>query len=580
MTDDQLKEMIRMNKGVAYNFRERRHDDWTDNYTLYRDKVIVNRLTQRQSVNVPLMKYALKTIMKDIDDPPMLYFNNRDNDTQKEVFYNEYWKEMARLNKLVIKDIVDKKQVLIFGRSFKKLNIHNGMFYFEVIDPQDMLVDRYVDPTSIDTARFICHQHIYRPLSSLSLNPMYDQAAVARLQVFFAERAGLIKAEENMEDAAEKAERMEALGVIDVQNPQLGETYVELNENIIRQYDEKLDRDINLFVVTAEDMEILAKKPLHEVIGKTTDNYWMDHTNFTSWADDTERTDFWSDGVADTIRTPNKILNSWMSQLVENRTLRNFGMHYYNSSIEGFTPQTFEPVAWGWYPVPGDPNTVMKKVEIPDLSESLDEMQFILTIAEKATAATATQQGAFQPQNVTLGEIQLALQNAKERVKSMQSLYTDSWEEFGMKYIKMLEGSGDKIDAVRIFKKGKNTQHIFTKEIAPKDWESQQGYEVEVRDLAEEAGQNTDMLQKLNAARMVMPYNKPLDEIYKQKVLEFAELNANEVKEVMDAEKALPPPVTMTPGNNPGQSTAAPATTPPRGAVGAGGGPAMLPAGA
>lgn len=173
----------------------------------------------------------------------------------------------------------------------------------------------------------------------------------------------------------------------------------------------------------------------------------------------------------------------------------------------------------------------------------------------------------MQPQNVTLGEIQLALQNAQERVKSMQSLYTDSWEEFGLKYIKLLEGSGDKIDAVRIFKKGKNTQHIFTKEIAPKDWESGQGYECEVKDLSQQSSKNTDTLQKLNAARLVMPYNKPLDEIYKQKVLEFAELNANEVKEVMDAEKALPPPATMTPG----QANAAPTSTPQARPVGAGG---------
>jgi hypothetical protein len=37
-------------------YRERRHPQWTDNYLLYRDTLITNRLTQRQSVNVPLMK--------------------------------------------------------------------------------------------------------------------------------------------------------------------------------------------------------------------------------------------------------------------------------------------------------------------------------------------------------------------------------------------------------------------------------------------------------------------------------------------------------------------------------------------
>src|SRR3990167_9818435 len=150
MTDEQFLVAVTKNKESAYNFRERRHDDWTDNYTLYRDKVLVNRLTQRQSVNVPLMKYSIQTLLKDVDYPPMLYFNNRDNDTQKEVFYNEYWKWRALENKLIVKDIVDKKQVFLGGRSFKKLNILNGHFYFEIIDYQDILVNRYVDPANID----------------------------------------------------------------------------------------------------------------------------------------------------------------------------------------------------------------------------------------------------------------------------------------------------------------------------------------------------------------------------------------------------------------------------------------------
>ena len=36
------------NKQDGYNYRERRQQDWTENYTLYRDRVTINRLTQRQ----------------------------------------------------------------------------------------------------------------------------------------------------------------------------------------------------------------------------------------------------------------------------------------------------------------------------------------------------------------------------------------------------------------------------------------------------------------------------------------------------------------------------------------------------
>jgi hypothetical protein len=55
--------VIQKNLESDRRWRERRHWQWTLNYELYRDTVIVNRLTQRQSVNVPCMKKTLKTYL-------------------------------------------------------------------------------------------------------------------------------------------------------------------------------------------------------------------------------------------------------------------------------------------------------------------------------------------------------------------------------------------------------------------------------------------------------------------------------------------------------------------------------------
>ena len=155
----------------------------------------------------------------------------------------------------------------------------------------------------------------------------------------------------------------------------------------------------------------------------------------------------------DILRTPNKIANSWISSLVENRQLRNYGMTYYDSTDPTFVPQTFQPIPYGFYPVPGDPNKVMKPVEIPDLSESLDEIQYIISLAEKGYSITSTQSGAIEQKQVTLGEIQLALANAQDRVKSIQQFIDEDWKEFGMLYIKLLEGAGQYLDPVTVNKK-------------------------------------------------------------------------------------------------------------------------------
>lgn len=524
-------------KKSAYDWQERRHEEWSENYLLYRDKVTINRLTQRQSVNVPLMKTSIKTALKEVDDPPMLYFQNLDNNKDAEIIYNEYWKYCSEQNKLVLKDIVDKKQVFLYGRSFKKLNIVNGKFVFEILDPHDVLVDRYVDPTDIDTARYVCHQHIFKPLSSLEENENYDQDAVKRLKSFMATRAGLLKADENLNTLVDRNDRMRQMGVPDVDNPVLGETYVELNEHYLKKWNPETNEDEFYLTVTAEGIEELLEERLEKVLGTTKDNFWRYHLPINSWGDDIERTDFWSDGMADTVRTPNKILNSWISQLVENRTLRNFGMNFYDATIESFNPQTYEPIPGGWYGLPGKPREVYERVDIPDLSEAIDEMTFVMQIAEKASAATSIQQGVSEERQITLGEVQLALANATERVKAMSIFYTDAWRDFGIKYMKLLEANPDKLSDITLYKKGLFNDEMYGRDITPKDWKAKAGYSVRVMSISEKEEEELVGLQKINAVSQMIPGNAPLMEIMQKKALEFAGLSPDEMQEVLEFER-------------------------------------------
>jgi|TARA_Y100000034_G_scaffold19875_1_gene22605 hypothetical protein len=539
--DPELEMLVNL-KTSHFNYRKRRQDDWTENYTLYRDKVTINRLTQRQSVNLPLMKMTIRTLLKDVDDMPVLYFENLDNDKQAETFQNEYWKKVGEVNKMDLKDIIDKRQVFHYGRSFDQMQITNGMPIFTIQDPTDMLIDRFVDPADIDTARSLIHTHIFVPLSSLENNPAYDKKAVAELINWHGTEMGLIKEAENQEMLSKKNEKMADMGLEDIESPILGEAYVELSLNFVFREKENWHgtefEDQIFMYVTADDQKILQKAPLEEVIGKTKDHYWQTHYPYNTWADDVDRQDFWSDGIADIVRTPNKVLNSWFSQLVENRTLRNFGMHYYDSTAgEDFNPQTFNAIPWGWYGVPGKPQDLLQKVDIPDLSEALDEMTFVATMIEKATGATSTQQGSEVQRQITLGEVQLALGEAKERIKGMSKFYTPAWKSRGEKFLKLIEAAPDKLDAVKIYKKGRNTDEVFSREIEPTNWMTKSGYKARIWSQDEKNTQDGNALQKLNATVVNMPNNPKLLDIYQRKLLEFADLTPEENNEVMDFER-------------------------------------------
>lgn len=333
------------------------------------------------------------------------------------------------------------------------------------------------------------------------------------------------------------------MGVPDMDAPLLGETYVELTMHFVFRSGEKVNGkvvDDQIFVyVEAEERCILMKKPQEEIIGVTKDHYWRNHFRYNTWGDDIDKQDFWTDGIADIVRTPNKVLNSWFSQLVENRTLRNFGMHYYDSSLKanGFVPGTFEARPWGWYPVPGKPSDVLQKVDIPDLSESLDEMTYVTTMTEKATGATPGQQGINPPAGTPLGTTQIVEGEAKARTQGISKFYTFVWKKRGEKFLKLIEAGADKLDAVKIYKKGRNTDDVHAREIAPRDWMTKSGYQVQVWSQDEKDSKDMKNMEKLNAVIINMPDNPKLREIYQRKLLEFADLTPDEVTAVMEFEK-------------------------------------------
>lgn len=531
---------LQQEEDSALEFRERKHDDWTENYTLYRDKVITNRLTQRQTVNIPLMRYVLNTLLKEMTDFPQLYYNNLSNDQQKEIYYNEYWKEVVRRNKLAIKDFIDKKQNALFGRAFKKINIEDGKCKISLVDPQCMLVHRFVDPSDIDSAPSLTETDIFVTLEEILENEEYDEQAKRELELYFSEEGGELESDENFQRASEKSDRLKNIGVDDAENPLLGETYVELHETYRKEWhDEKGKKVIFRYVLASTGIGLfkLHKAELTDVIGKTSDDFWEDHFPYTSWAGDPEATDFWSDGVADIIRQINKVLNVWFSQLVENRTLQNFGMKYYDSTDKKFVPQTYAPKPFGWYPTPGDPNKIIKDVQTGNLTGTLEEMSFIISVAEKATAATSANSGSVEARKVTLGEVEYALANAQKRIQQQQLFYVEDWKDVGIKYSKFLEASGENLEPLTIYKKGRLGKKMYKKVITLGDWNDEEGYLVEVSTVTEHQEEQVDMVERLNILRNEMPDNAPLIEIYRRKLMELGKLTPEEISQIEEFEK-------------------------------------------
>ena len=518
-------------KKAAREFIERKFSDWNSNYELYRNRVKTNRLTMRQEVNIPLMKETIKTLLSRVDDPPIVDWKELGGDQMKEIIFQEKWNnDYERLN-LEGVDVQDKKTALLYGRAFKKLNWSDDKIDIRALDIYDVLVDPLTDPLNLETARFVIQQNIFRSLRDILADDRYENEGKNKLKIWLTSPEGIIQSSKDKEEWEKKLERLKLLGVDSADFPLFagGDTIVNLSEHHTNIWNEKTKKFERKVVVYANDSIELLNEKLVDLIG-------VEEYPFITWAEDIETQDFWSDSVADMIRVPNLVLNIWFSQLVESRTLRNFQMHWYDATQEGYTPQTYEPGPGRMLPAPGDPNKTILPVNIQGLDETMNAIQFVTAIAERASGATAIEKGQGERKQQTLGEIQILVGKAQERVITMAKAYRRSWKELAQKYQAIQNANASK--KVTLFKKGRDGR-MWPKIIFPADWKSEKGYEAMIISTSEQEENSVKTLQKFQFALQQFPNNPVLKKIAQKRMLETLDISPDELSEIQESEENL-----------------------------------------
>jgi hypothetical protein len=238
---------------------------------------------------------------------------------------------------------------------------------------------------------------------------------------------------------------------------------------------------------------------------------------------------------------------------VENRTLRNFGMHFFDSTAnENWSPQGWTPEPWGFYPLPGRPEDILKQVEIPELDNAMEEMDYIKQLVQGATAATAVKQGQSDKGEQTLGEVQLTTAAANERITSISKFYMLAQREFGWKWAQLMIANADKLDEIKVYKKSFKGNY-FKKVIKSKDWKTNEGYTCRVVSSAEREQDDIKTLQKFQAVASQFQGNAAMGRIYQEKMLDFLGLTPDQQSEVMNAQKQQQQAQLMGSGGQPGQ---------------------------
>jgi len=448
----------------------------------------------------------------------------------------------------------------MYGLSTKKLNICEYGVEVTVPDVFDIKLDPLTPPWDLEKARHIIHDNIFKSVREILANKKYTEEGKNELRVWSDSPAGITASNQNREEWEKKMERLKAMGVSSGNFKYFagGDRIVNLTEHFYLEWNEKKQEFEKRVSVYADDKIELYNDTLVNCIG-------VDFWPFEIWSEDIETNDVYPDAIADLVRTPNKVINVWFSQLIENRTLKNFQMHWFLPG-QNYTPQTYTPGPGVMLPAtPGDDiNKVIKPVEISGLDDTFGAIEALTRIVERGTGASAIDKGQSEQGQQTLGEIKVLVGKAAERSTSMKKFYRTSWYNLSWKWDKMMQANAPKF--IKLYKQSRSGK-VYPKTVFRDDWVSD--YKPIVRSTSEQESEETKSIQKFMFVTAQFPNNMALKRIAQKRQLEILDLTPEEQKEVTEEEKqAINQPAMMgAPGEaspGPGMMAGAPAMPPPQ----------------
>lgn len=526
MENTKLISEHRNEKRESYEFKKRKFQDWNTNYQLYRDRVVTNRLTQRQAINLPIMRETIQTWISKIDEAPELKFKSRGKTNKHksgEIVVDELWKYYFDKLRLDILDNVDKKIVGLQGRSFKIAGMNRGSFFIDIIDPYDIEISPRANALDLNSAQYVIRTNIFKPLKEILANAKYDSEAKARLKFYMGSKEGIIKAQESYDAYLEKQQRLKDLGTQNDDDYNVSELLVELNESYKLIWDAPNNQFVRHLIIIAADKEVLYNKPIKEAIG-------INKLPITTWADDPDLNDIWCDGKGDAVRTINKVINMYISQDVENRTYQTFGMRFFDTKNGTYSPRGFDPKPFAMFGVPGNPNDLIKDVTIPSLPDTSNQIKFLKDLIQSSVAQTATERGEAAGSRTTLGEVQLNLQQSQGRNSVSAKHYRRCWEEIGEIFYELV--SNNNFGKLVLYKEAANGE-LQPKDIYPTDFVFPEGYRVDVIMKSDSDALDQFMLQKTQYIINSFQDNPIAVKIAKRKQLELMDFTSEEIDSAM-----------------------------------------------
>jgi hypothetical protein len=208
-------------------------------------------------------------------------------------------------------------------------------------------------------------------------------------------------------------------------------------------------------------------------------------------------------------------------------------MYFFNTKGGQFKPNAFEAKPFGMYGVDGNPDEMIKQMNIQPLNDTQAAIEYLKTMIQSSVAQTPTERGVQEKAGTTLGEVQLSLQQSQNRQQVVAKQYRQSWLDSGQIWYELLNANAKGM--FRLYKKGGDGK-TYSKDIYPTDWQNPKGYDVKIEIKADKEANNDLEFKKLQYVKGSYVNNPVAQQIAKKKELEILGWSPDEINQVLEAE--------------------------------------------
>lgn len=405
----------------ARQYKQGKVSNWKTNEDLYYSRK-VNQDTSRANVDLGAMGSFVHTLLSKIDNPLIFKFVKRKESQLKRVKYlnalrvvdqqNDYWD---------IKDIVGKKQALIYGRaiySYTAESIDGYKAHLENVDVYDYLIDPSAGGIDIERGYYMGRYGVVKSKSEIKAgirDGIYLRTEATRL----VESSG--NSTESSQEETNKQNRTYDTNVWKYQK-EIG------NPDKFKFWEWYTTYDGERYYLLLQEQGATAIR-----VEKLTDLFASNLWPFWTWAAFPDLTEFWTPSYCDYVREIFMAQAVSINQMLDNAEQINKPQKLVNvSAVKNLAELKYRREGYIKVSTGIDLNQAVQTLEVQSIDTPIAVYNLLDGIQEKTSGVTAGAKGVSDEDKVGIYEGNQA--NAADRFGFLNKSYSFGYKRFSLLY--------------------------------------------------------------------------------------------------------------------------------------------------